>query len=159
MQDDIMGLHALQDAITILFSFKRMGNVEEEFSKDIDIWLSTLVRIQNTVIITNAYQVLDLPQYQIFIFVGHYKSVYIYVYVIIFVYMHVCSKENITKAMILRTNSTWLWLNRSHHNSFVMSFISSFVKQFLQFLNSSYEICIICMMICYLFVYFSPLWG
>ena len=77
MQDDIMGLHALQDAITILFSFKRMGNVEEEFSKDIDIWLSTLVRIQNTVVITNAYQVLDLPQYQIFIFVGHYKSVYI----------------------------------------------------------------------------------
>ena len=46
MQDDIIALHALQDAITILFSFKRMGNVEGEFSKDIDIWLSTLVRIK-----------------------------------------------------------------------------------------------------------------
>ena len=44
-QDDVMGLHALQDAITILFSFKRLGAVEEQFCKDVDSWLSTLVGI------------------------------------------------------------------------------------------------------------------
>ena len=42
-QDDIKSLTMLQDAISILFSFKRMGEVEEEFCKDVDCWLEKLV--------------------------------------------------------------------------------------------------------------------
>ena len=44
-KDDLESLCHLQDAITILFSFKRLGAVEEEFCKDIDTWLVRLVRL------------------------------------------------------------------------------------------------------------------
>eukprot|EP00795_Rhopilema_esculentum_P003345 gene3345-1694_t len=42
-KDDLERLCDLQDAITILFSFKRLGAVEEEFCKDVDTWLVRLI--------------------------------------------------------------------------------------------------------------------